>query len=118
MVFAKSNEPVDTESMLTRIDRFVDLMVSKNKLKIETKYILTDVFLKGKISKKEAMRITNTSDKTLKANIDSLIALNLINAKMEGVVMMYYVNYSIKYSPLLFPGLYPSQKEMDMMDYS
>jgi hypothetical protein len=35
---------------------------------------------------------------------------------MEGITMMYYVDYSIKYSPLLFPGLYPSQKEIDMMD--
>lgn len=109
---------IDTESMLERIEKFVDLMASKNKLKVEAKYILTDVFLKGKISKKEALRITNTSDKTLKLFIDSLIKLNLITAKMEGVVMMYYVNYSIKFSPLLFPGLYPSQKEIDMMDFS
>lgn len=107
---------IDTESMIARIERFVDLMVAKNKLKNNAKYILVDVFLKGKISKKEAMRITNTSDKTLKALVDSLIEMDLIVAKMEGVVMMYYVNYSIKFSPLLFPGLYPSQKEIDMMD--
>jgi len=107
---------IDTESMINRIERFVDLMVTKSKLKSNAKYILIDVFLKGKISKKEAMRITNTSDKTLKALVDSLIEMDLIIAKMQGVVMMYYVNYSIKYSPLLFPGLYPSQKEIDMMD--
>jgi hypothetical protein len=29
--------------------------------------------------------------------------------------MMYYIHYSIKFSPLLFPGLYPSQKEIDLM---
>ena len=107
---------IDTESMIKRIERFADLMVAKNKLKIEAKYILTDVFLKGKISKKEAMRITKTSDKTLKALVDSLVELGLITTKMEGVEMIYYVNYSIKFSPLLFPGLYPSQKEIDMMD--
>jgi hypothetical protein len=88
----------------------------KNKLKPEAKYILTDVFLKGKITKKEAMRLTATSDKTLKTMIDSLTGMNLISPKIEGVVMMYHVNYSIKFSPLLFPGLYPSQKEMDMID--
>lgn len=107
---------IDTETMLGRIAKFVDLMVLKNKLKPKAKYILTDVFLKGKISKKEAMRLTNTSDKTLKIMIDSLTDMNLISPKIEGVVMMYYVNYSIKFSPLLFPGLYPSQKEMDMID--
>jgi Fic family protein len=109
---------IDTESMIERIEKFVDLMVSKRKLKLEAKYILTDIFLKGKISKKEAIRITDTSDKTLKPLIDSLIDMNLITAKMEGVMMMYYVNYSIKFSPLLFPGLYPSQKEIDMMDFN
>jgi Fic family protein len=109
---------IDTESMIERIERFADLMVAKNKLKIEAKYILTDVFLKGKISKKEAMRITKTSDKTLKALVDSLAELGLITTKMEGVEMIYYVNYSIKFSPLLFPGLYPSQKEIDMMDFN
>lgn len=107
---------IDTETMLGRIEKFVQLMVMKNKLKSETKYILTDVFLKGKITKKEAMRLTSTSDKTLKTMIDSLTGMNLISPKIEGVVMMYYVNYSIKFSPLLFPGLYPSQKEMDMID--
>lgn len=107
----------DTSSMLSRIDRLVTLMVSKNKLKAEAKYILTDVFLKGKISKKEAMRITGTSDKTLKAIVDTLIKMDLISAKMEGVAMMYHVKYAIQFSPLLFPGLYPSQKEMDMIDY-
>lgn len=107
---------IDTESMIERIERFVELMVTKNKLKNNAKYILIDVFLKGKISRREAMRITNTSDKTLKALVDDLIEMGLIVSKMEGVVMMYYVNYSIKFSPLLFPGLYPSQKEIDMMD--
>ena len=109
---------IDTESMIERIERFSDLMVTKKKLKTEAKYILIDVFLKGKISKKEAMRITNTSDKTLKGLIDSLVELGLITTKMEGVEMIYYVNYSIKFSPLLFPGLYPSQKEIDMMDFN
>lgn len=102
--------------MIERIEKFVDLMVTKNKLKKNAKYILTDVFLKGKISKKGAMRLTNTSDNA-KALVDTLIEMGLIRAKMEGVTMMYYVNYSIKFSPLLFPGLYPSQKEIDMLDY-
>jgi Fic family protein len=106
---------LDTKTMLTRIEKFVDLMVLKNKLKIEAKYLLTDVFLKGKISKKEAMRVTNTSDKTLKILVDDLTSFGLIKPKLESVTMMYHIDYSIKFSPLLFPGLYPSQKEIDMM---
>ncbi len=108
---------IDTETMISRIERFVDLMEIKKILSSGARYILTDVFLKGKISKADAMRLTKTSDKTVKVLIDKLISLGLITPKMEGSVMMYYVNYPIKFSPLLFPGLYPSQKEMDMIDY-
>jgi Fic family protein len=103
--------------MVARIENFVDLMVLKKKLKPEAKYILIDVFLKGRITKKEAMRLTNKSDKTLKIITDDLIRKGLLKAQMDGVTMYYYVSYSIKYSPLLFPGLYPSQKEIDIMMY-
>ncbi|MCC6372424.1 MAG: hypothetical protein IT236_15575 [Bacteroidia bacterium] len=47
--------------------------------------------------------------------VDWLIKLVLAVPIKEGVTMMYYFHYSIKFSPLLFPSLYPSQKEIDMM---
>jgi len=106
---------LDVENMLSRIDKFVTLMVIKGKLRVEAKYILSDVFLKGKITKSEAMRITNTSDKTLKIIIDKLIKMELISAKKESINMVYYVKYPIKYSPMLFPGIYPSDKEAQMI---
>lgn len=105
---------LDTEKMLERIESFVDLMVLKRKLKEEAKHILTSVFLKGKITKKEAMRITNTSDKTLKIITDNLISIDLLEGKKEGINMIYYVKYPIAFSSVLFPGIYPSDKEMDI----
>ena len=107
---------IDTENMLKRISGFVDLMVIKGKMKPEAKYILTDVFLKGKISKSDAMRITNTSDKTLKIITDSLIEMELLIPKKESISMMYYAKYPIIYSPMIFPGLYPPEKEIDMIN--
>ncbi len=108
---------IDSESMITRINKFVDLMVVKGKLKTEARYILIDVFVRGKVSKIEAMRITNTSDKTLKLIADSLIKLGLIEQKTESVSVMYYAKYPISFSPMFFPGFYPSQKEIDMINY-
>jgi Fic family protein len=107
---------VGTDNMLNRIAGFVDLMVLKGKIKPEAKFILSDVFLKGKISKSEAMRITDTSDKTLKNITDSLTEMELLIPKKEGISMMYYAKYPITYSPMLFPGLYPSDKEIDMIN--
>lgn len=106
---------LDLDNMLNRIESFTALMSIKNKLKPECKYILTDVFLKGKISKSEAMRITGTSDKTLKTMTDKLIEMELLKAVKEGINMSYYVNYPVAYSPMLFPGIYPSDKEAEMI---
>lgn len=110
------HKSINTENMIDRIKGFSDLMTAKNRLRPEAKFILVDVFLKGKISKADAMRITNTSDKTLKLTTDSLIDQGLLVSKKEGKSMMYYVSYPITFSPILFPGLYPTDKEVDMIN--
>lgn len=107
---------LDTDNMLKRLNTFCDAMVARGKFKPEVRYILIDVFLKGKISKPEAMRITNTSDKTLKNMTDGLVEMGLLIPKKESILMMYYAAYPILVSPWIFPGLYPTNKESDMMD--
>ena len=106
---------IDTENMLNRIESFADLMILKKRFKKEAKYILTTVFLKGKMTKTEAMQITNTSDKTLKAITDNLIKMELLESKKIGIHVYYFAKYPIKYSPVLFPGIYPSDRETEMM---
>jgi Fic family protein len=108
---------MDADQMIGRIHSFTDLMVARGKMSKEAKYILIDVFLKGKISKPDAMRITNLSDKTLKNNTDSLIQMGLLRARKEGIIMMYYPHYPLSFSPILFPGLYPSDKEVDILSF-
>ncbi len=107
---------IDAETMADRLEAFGELMALRNYFKPEAKYILIELFLKGKISKSDAMRITNTSDKTIKIIAESLMELELLYQKKEGIHMMYYVHYPIKFSPLLFPGIYPGDKEIDMMN--
>jgi Fic family protein len=110
-------EMIDTNTILSRIDGFTKLMINKGELRPEAEYILSDLFLKGKLSKTDAMRITNTSDKTLKITIDKLTEMGFLLSKKEGLSMIYYVKYPVKYSPMLFPGLYPGNKEVDMYNY-
>jgi len=107
---------IDIDNILSRIEGLTQLLILKNKARPESKYILTDVFLKGKISKKEAMRITNTSDKTVKNITDKLLDLKLLNTAREGKDLLYLPNYPIAYSASLFPGLYPSSKEIDLLN--
>ena len=107
---------LDIHNMVERIENFVDLMVTRKILKTEARHILTEVFVKGKTTKRDAMRITDTSDKTLKSMTDKLIGMGLITAVKEGINMVYYVTFPVKYSPMLFPGIYPGTKEVEMMN--
>ncbi len=107
---------IDAANMAKRLNAFGELMALRGYFKPEAKYILIELFLKGKISKSDAMRITNTSDKTIKNIAESLMHLELLDTKMEGIHKMYYAKYPIRFSPLLFPGLYPGDKEIDMMN--
>lgn len=106
---------LNTDAIQNNIREFVDHMVIKKILKPESVHILIDVFLKGKINKADAMRITNTSDKTLKAMVDKLIVRGLLRSGKEGKTMFYYANFSLEYSPWFFPKTYPSNTEIELM---
>lgn len=110
---------IDVENMLTRIGRFAILLENKGIISSKAKDILIALFLRGKISKVDSMRITNTSDKTIKKIADKLIELGLLEARKDktntGITMMYYAKYPITFSPIFFPGLYPPDKEMDLL---
>lgn len=106
---------LNIDTMLTRINRFVDLMVAQQKMKTETRFILEAAFLKGEVSKKEVERLTGKSDKTAKAIAESLVNLELLTTDPANRFAPYRVSYPIKFSSVLFPGLYPRDKEVDML---
>ncbi len=108
---------LNIEDMLTRINGFVDLMVIRKKLRTEARYILEDLFLKGKITKSDVERITNLSEKTAKIITDALEEMDLVRKTKEGIHVTFYVNYPIHLSPIFFPGIYPSGIEAEMMRF-
>ena len=106
---------LDVENMLSRINAFTDLMVLRKRLRSEARYILEDVFLKGKITKSDVERITNLSEKTAKNITDTLEAMDLLRKTKEGIHVTFYVNYPVNLSPMFFPGIYPGDKESEMI---
>jgi len=106
---------LDIDHMIACIHRFVDLMVAHDKLKKEAAGLLETVFLKGKISKSEAMRITGRSDKTTKLIADSLLEMGLLKLENETKFSDYLVNYPIGFSTVIISGLYPRDKEIDIL---
>jgi len=103
------------DGFLARIDAFIDRLVISKTIRTEARYILKELFLKGEINKTSAMYITKLSDKTLKNIVDKLEEMGLLTVRKAGKDRMYVVAYPIRYSPMLFPGLYPADKEMDML---
>ena len=63
------------DGVLRRIDVFVDRMASENRMRDEARHLLKEAFLRGRFSRTDAERITDTTDKTLKKISDELIAL-------------------------------------------
>lgn len=110
------SEVLNLETLYNRIEKLCDLLAIKNIIREEAKYILLDVFTKGKLSKKDAMRITNLSDKTLKIVTDTLLELQLIRIGKIGVMVHYFPMYPVRFSPYLFPGLYPATKEAELIE--
>ncbi len=106
---------MDVEGMLARMSSFVDLMVARGKMKSESKFILIDVFLKGYISTSDAMRITGTSDKTSKRTLESLLEMGFLDVKRSGKSILYFAKYPLIAYPILFPGVYPKDKELDIL---
>lgn len=106
---------LDIDNMIDRIARFTELMVIKKKLRPEARFVLEDVFLKGKITKTDVERITGMSDKTAKKLTDALAEMELIKKTKEGIHITFYVNYPVNLSPMLFPGIYPNDKEIEML---
>lgn len=108
---------LETDKIVKRLEAFTELLVIKKGIKTESKYILVDLFLKGTITKADVMRITGTSDKTAKSITDHLESLGLLETISEkGKKVFYKPKYPINYSPSIFPGLYPSSKETDLLN--
>jgi len=106
---------LQVDTMLKRIHSFVDVMQGQGRLKSETRYILEAVFLKGEIPRRDIERITSKSDKTAKLLAKSLIDIGLLETDNNNHLAPYRASYPITFSPILFSGLYPEGKEIDMM---
>jgi Fic family protein len=106
---------LDIDNMLGRIHSFVDLMITKGKLKDESRYILEAVFLKGTVPKKDIERLTGKSDKTAKSIADKLVEIGLLKTDASNRFAPYEVNYPITFSAILISGLYPKNKETDII---
>lgn len=103
------------DGVLRRIDVFVDRMVSEGRLRNEARHLLKEAFLRGRFSRPDAERITDTSDKTLKKITDELTTLGLLKRVDTGSGVLYEIAVPIMFSPWILPGLFPTGRESEIM---
>ena len=81
----------------------------------EARHLLKDAFLRGRVSRQDAERITDTTDKTLKKITDELIALGLLKRVEASGGVLYEIAVPITFSPWILPGLFPTGRESEIM---
>jgi hypothetical protein len=76
---------------------------------------LKEAFLRGRVSRTDAERITDTTDKTLKKITDELITHGLLKRVETGGSVLYEIAVPIMFSPWILPGLFPTGRESEIM---
>jgi len=104
------------DDMLSRLRGLVQLLALKRKWRPETYYVLEAVFLKGSIPRRDVERLTGLSDRTAKALATQLLQAGLLATNTADHLAPYRAAYPIGFAPVLFPGLYPAGKEVDMLN--
>jgi hypothetical protein len=74
-----------TDNITEIIREFVEREVLANQLRPEAELILTELFVKGIAGRQDLLRITGTSDKTLKIITDQLIDRGDVVGRQQGV---------------------------------
>jgi len=100
---------LDVDHLLERIERFVDLMETRGRLRPESKYILQEVFLRGSVPRGDMGRISGRSDNTARKVMYDLLQKQLLVT--EGPRMPVSINFPVAIAPYIFPNLYPGNIE-------
>ena len=109
-------ELLEIDSVIERISNYIDLMTVRKVFKFEAKYILQEAFLKGKITRGDAMRLTGKKEFSARAIMKDLMKEGLLVEKLGDEKWNLYINFPVKVAPYLFPKLYPTEIEATLVE--
>lgn len=104
----------DTDTMLDRINAFAELMASRGELHVESKYLLTEVYLRGSVSKGEIMHITGRSETIARPIMNKLLEKGLLKTGDEFRAPLT-IHFPAAYLGYFFPKLYPPEIEATLI---
>ncbi|SHG42490.1 hypothetical protein SAMN05443144_1287 [Fodinibius roseus] len=105
----------DLDNLSQRIHGYIDLraqgiLTGEKELKEESKYILTEVMLRGEVSRGDAKRVTGLSERSARRVLSALEDEELVTSESHRSP----VRFSIppKVVGYYFPGLYPVKSQL------
>lgn len=106
---------LDIDASLERISKYVDLMSVRKGWKPEAKYILHEAFLKGKVGRGDAIRLTGKKETSGRAIVKELMTEEFLIEKEGESRGALYINFPVKITPYIFPRLYPQDAEASLI---
>ncbi len=106
---------LEIDSILERISSYIDLMSVRKGLRLESKHILNEAFLKGRITRGDAMRLTGKKLAVARSIMKDLINEGLLIEREGSEKWTLYINFPVKVAPYLFPRLYPKEIEASII---
>lgn len=106
----------EVENIIDRINRYVDLMSSRKLLRTESRFVIIEALLRGKINKSEIERITGRSEVTARGIVNDLIEAGLLITEPDNLRAPLRINFPMKVAPYLFPKLFPKDIEATLIE--
>jgi len=108
---------LEPDKLTSRLKEFVDLMAMRGEMRKESIYLLEEALFKGKVPKGELERITGKSENVARGIMKNLLDKGLLVNESTEFRAPVNINFPIKYSPYIFPKLFPKDIEATMKDY-
>lgn len=105
---------LEHDKITARLKEFVDIMVTRGEMKKESIYILEEALFKGKVSKGDLERLTGKSENVARSIMKNLLDKGLLVNESSELRSPVLINFPVKYTPYLFPRLYPKDVEATM----
>lgn len=105
----------DTDGLVGRVHRYVDLMVSRKLLRDESRYVIIEALLLGKVARGDMERLTGRSEITARAIMNDLIEAGVLKPESDKIRSALRINFPVNVAPYFFPKLFPKDVEATIL---
>jgi Fic family protein len=102
------------ETVLDRIERYVELMAQRGQLLPTTTGILQQAYLRGELARNEALRLTGLPERSARRYLSKLVTMGLLTSSSSRAP--YRMMFPSQIVPRLFPHLYPADVETSLLE--